>query len=95
MTNLEEAKTVQTRDLPEKVDVYVIAEDGTISEGVGYDPEIFIEETDVGQLYDKNVALRVRRECGSVIGVMRDASYSTAPKEYKTHKMILGKVDFS
>ena len=84
---------VQSRDLPDKIDVYVIGEDGSVTSGVGVMPEVFIEERDAGKLYDRDVALHILRNYGNVVGVMRDTNCSVTPREYNTRKMILGKIE--
>lgn len=83
---------VQSRNLPNRIDVYVIGEDGSVTSGVGVMPDVFIEESDAGRLYEKDVALHILHNYGSVVGVMRDTNFSAAPKEFDTRKMILGKV---
>lgn len=90
---MEEKKQTQSRRLPEKIDVYVIGEDGSISPGVGVMPIVYIQEQDAGRIYEKDVALYIRKNYGTTVGVMRDSKFNTTPKEYKTRKMILGRVE--
>lgn len=92
---MEESRQKQSRRLPEKIDVYVIEEDGSIALGVGVMPDVFIEEQDAGRIYEKDVALYIRKNYGKTVGVMRDTKFDTMPREYKTRKMILGKVNLS
>lgn len=85
--------TKQSRKLPEKIDVYVIGEDGSISDGAGCRPDVYIEEESAGRLYEKDTAMYIYQNFGHIVGVMRDTQFRTTPKEYRTRKMILGKVD--
>lgn len=82
----------ETRSLPEKIDVYVVDADGNVAAGAGYVPCVFINEEDVGRLYDRDVAQYIFHNYGSIVGVMRDTKFSAIPREFKTHKMILGKI---
>lgn len=88
-----ENKTKQARSLPEKVDVYVIGDDGSVSSGAACQPDVYIEEQYTGRLYDKETALYILGKFGRTVGVMRDSKFCATPREYKTRKMILGKVD--
>lgn len=90
---MDENKTKQSRSLPGKIDIYVIGDDGSISVGVGCKPDVFIEDVAIGKLFDRDTALHVKRNYGSTVGVMRDSDFRAVPKEYKTRKMILGRVD--
>lgn len=90
---MSDSKFKQSRNLPEKIDVYVIGEDGSVTNGAGYMPEVFIEEEFAGRLFDTDTALHILRNYGRIVGVMRDNKFRTTPKEYNTQKMILGKVD--
>ena len=87
---MEDNEALRTRILPEKIDVYVIAADGSISPGVGISPDVFIDEHSSGRLFEKDTALYIRANYGKVVGVMRDSKYSAGPKQYGTRKMILG-----
>lgn len=84
---------VESRNLPDKIDVYIINEDGSIASGVGVMPEVFIEEQYAGRLFEKDVALHILSNYGKTVGVMRDTKFVVTPMEYNTRKMILGKVN--
>ena len=90
---MAESKDTQSRKLPERIDVYVIGDDGSVSDGAGYDPVAYISEQDAGRIYEKDVALHILKTHGRIVGVMRDSTFRTTPKEYRTRKMILGKVE--
>ncbi len=92
---MDKNKSKQTRNLPEKVDVYVIGDDGVVSSGAGCEPDVYIEEQSAGRLFEKETALYILKQYGHAVGVMRDTKFCAAPKEYKTRKMILGKVNLS
>ncbi len=83
----------KVRKLPENIDVYLIAEDGSISVGPGLTPDVFLEENASGKLFDTDIALYIRTNYGKVVGVMRDSKFSASPKPYRTRKMILGKTN--
>lgn len=89
---MAETGSRESRKLPEKIDVYVLGEDGSVSDGAGYDPVVFIDEKDAGRLYEKDVAKYILENFGRVVGVMRDTEFRATPREYRTRKMILGKV---
>ncbi len=84
--------TVLIRDIPEHVDVYVIGDDGSITEGAKLTPNIYIDWHDAGQLYDKDIALYIKRTYGHIVGVMRDKPVVVKSRGYKTRKMILGRI---
>lgn len=88
---MDNNNSTQSRTLPEKIDVYVIGENGSVTDGGGCMPEVFIEEQYAGRLYDVDTALHIRRNFGHIVGVMRDTTFRAIPGEYKTRKMILGK----
>lgn len=90
---MDEVKTTQSRSLPEKIDMYIIGDDGSISTGMGCEPDVYIEESASGKLFDKDVALYIRENFGCNVGVMRDSNFSAMPREYNTRKMILGRVN--
>lgn len=90
---MDEINAMQSRSLPEKIDMYIIGDDGSISTGIGCEPDVYIEESASGKLFDKDVALYIREKFGCNVGVMRDSNFRATPREYNTHKMILGKVN--
>lgn len=90
---MDENKSEQTRILPEKLDVYVIGDDGTVSSGAGCVPDVYIEEQSAGRLFEHDTALYILEKFGRVVGVMRDSKFCAEPKAYRTRKMILGKVN--
>lgn len=90
---MAESKNIKSRSLPEKINVFVINEDGSISDGAGCMPTVFIEEQAAGRIYEMDVAKYILKNYGRVVGVMRDSAFHTTPQEYKTRKMILGKLD--
>lgn len=89
-------KRVETKELPEVLDIYVVNEDGSVAEGAGLSAEsvdVFIEEDDSGRLFEVKTALYIRANYGKVVGVMRHQSVSTLPTPYRNRKMILGKAN--
>lgn len=93
---MSEDKRIESREIPNRVDIYTIGEDGSIAEGVGVGVEnidAFIDEESSGRLFEKDTALFIRANCGKVVGVMRFSKFDVGPKPFRTRKMILGKAN--